>query len=468
MFPLLFLSLICFAFALFCFRFFKGNLLSPTMIISCLFGLSSLLSVFLLQKLSLSFSGETVAVVAGSLACLFFGEYLAKRLAERLPVAHFLSFEDAPRALSRRNGEAANPLGSNEIDFHWLIFCLLTLFSLLSFFLYLYGDYKIVKQSLGGSLPSSLTGFYSALRKAKNEGYAVESIIQHLFSASLGVALIFVFTFSYNLYHGGTFKRNAKLLLPIVIYMATTVLTSGRTAIEDFLISVCVIIYFNYHFSNQAISKKARAKTILVILLVLAFFAFSFVVLGSLRGSLFSGANQFEMLIFYFCSPLLALDQYLQSPFLNTTGLFGVHCFSGIYSALHSLLPSMVPSTSMPLEFTYFDSGAFSTNIYTAIRRYIEDFGFFSVCIISGFAFVYAFSIYRAKKNKSPLQILFLAECFYPVVEFSIEERLLNEILSLSTFFVLLYLFLFYYLLFGKLLGVKRPAPFYKGVFREE
>jgi oligosaccharide repeat unit polymerase len=467
MFYLALLSIICFGIATFSFFYFKRNVLSPTTVISFLFGLSSLCSIASLQKISATFSGNTVGVVAGSISCLFFGEFFSQKIADKFPATHYLFFEDSPHSFKRCEQKTTS-VCSEKIVFRWYILLGLILFSLLTFALYLYGDYQIVKLSSNGSVPSSLSGFYSALRKARNDGYSVASYIQHFFSAAHAIALIATFVFSFNIYHQVTFNKNWPYLLPIIIYLGTAVLTSGRTAIEDFLISICVIVFFNFHFSDQIENKRMKNKTILFALSVLIIFVLSFIVLGALRGSLFSGANQLEMLIFYFCSPLLALDQYLQNPFLNSTGLFGVHCFNGIYGALHSLFPNSIPVVNMPLEFTYFNAGTISTNIYTAIRRYIEDFNFFSPLVIVLFSFIYSFSISRAKKNKSPFQILVLSACYYPVFEFVIEERMLNEILSLSTFFVVLYLFLLYLLLFEGFLETERPAPFFHSDFHEE
>jgi oligosaccharide repeat unit polymerase len=408
--------------------------------------MSSLFGTVIVQQCNIDFTFTTIFVVLGSISLIFLGEYAGKHTASRIRTSNFATLQAEKQDQSKKITLKV-----------WLITTLI-LVSIVTFSLYLYDDIRIVRNSLQGEIPNSLSKFYSALRLAKNSGYSNLSIVNHLFSLNNAVALICVFILSYNFYFSRIQKEDFLYFSPIFFYCLETILTSGRTAIENFMISSFVLVYFNYLFSESWKNPRLKRKTtILLVSLGLVFFV-SFALLGFVRGSSSAGLNQFQMFLFYLSSPLIALNQYLQLPHFNDTGMFGVHCFNGIYSALHSLFPSFIGTTSMPLGFVYFGSNGLSTNIYTAIRRYIEDFGFICGFIPIGiFGFVYAYCQQAIKRTKNIGALLIFSLSFYAVFEFPIEERFLNEIFSLSFFFTAFYLIALYYLLFTKRIGLTAP-----------
>ena len=139
---------------------------------------------------------------------------------------------------------------------------------------------------------------------------------------------------------------------------------------------------------------------------------------------IFTGKTQdrkiFDILSKYTGSSLPAFNIYLNSPKVQNQ-YFGENTLFLIYGILRKL-GYEIPKLYAPYEFVYF--GGIGTNIYSAIRRYYEDFGIEGLLLITfllgifyGIFFYYA----SYKKNNFFVLILYAAFC-YPIFMFPIDD----------------------------------------------
>src|SRR5699024_6106445 len=152
--------------------------------------------------------------------------------------------------------------------------------------------------------------------------------------------------------------------------------------------------------------------------------------------------NGVEKISIYAGSSIKALDIYLQQPNNNGAEAFGQETLINIYGFLSKINIS-VPVTSRHLEFVQFGD-YLTTNIYTALRRYINDYVFVGMvmlqyligCFFGGFYFIVKY----LKVNL--IWILIYSYFFYALVMQSIDDIFLSEMLNYVTIFRIIVIFI--------------------------
>ena len=138
-----------------------------------------------------------------------------------------------------------------------------------------------------------------------------------------------------------------------------------------------------------------------------------------------SDSNVFSSVSRYTGSSLAALNDFLNNFKGNNNEYFGQNTLFSIYRILKRFnhnIPNFYPS----YEFSYFVN--MRTNIYSAIRRYIEDYGILGHFFITFFlgmfyGIFFDYTVYDKKKN---FLLIMYATLSFPIYEFSIEERVLQ------------------------------------------
>lgn len=136
---------------------------------------------------------------------------------------------------------------------------------------------------------------------------------------------------------------------------------------------------------------------------------------------------------------------------------YGQYTFSNILAILDSIFNfrngNSILANSQLFEFITFKSSTgfiYASNIYSSLRLYVADFGFYGVVMIPGIMGIFFESLYsRVKKYKFGLTWIVYGNFIYGVVYLPIQEQFFQR-MHLGTLYEIFWLLLIYYLIYGK------------------
>ncbi|GHU58783.1 hypothetical protein FACS189444_3020 [Spirochaetia bacterium] len=266
------------------------------------------------------------------------------------------------------------------------------------------------------------------------------------------IAEALAYCYSYIFLYNTIFfnKKNKKNILPILIYIPYIVLSTGRTRFI-YLIAVWIIVGCIFYMQKKQWNPQFIGKVLKFGFLGIFIFLVIFIFAGSLRSSIFL-EDTWMALSGYIGFSIPSLNDFILHP--RPQGVyFGEHTLFGIYQFLRKI-GFVFPSFYAPYEF--FTINGYTGNIYTIIRRYLEDFGYFGLYFILffiGFLYSVLFLMINKKRN---FALLLYAIIFFPVVEMAIEERFFMVIVSTSTIISAMYVAFFYSIFIEHNLFVKK------------
>lgn len=129
--------------------------------------------------------------------------------------------------------------------------------------------------------------------------------------------------------------------------------------------------------------------------------------------------------------------------YFSSTKFFGIHTFSGIYSLLRKI-GFKIPDSIIALE--YIRCGDYLSNIYTPLRRYIQDFGIIGMTLIMFFiGFCYKKLILSNKEeNSSSLLAIYTAQFLFSLFFMSIEERVFMDVILIRSVYIMVCIYFVY------------------------
>ena len=159
------------------------------------------------------------------------------------------------------------------------------------------------------------------------------------------------------------------------------------------------------------------------------------------------GVSAFESISKYTGFSIPAFDEFLKNPFPENT-YFGEYTLNRIYSITNQLHLTNIPLSSRYLPFLTLPNGT-SANVYTALARYIQDFGYLGMYItMLCMGIIYSCMWKLVKKiHKIDLGVIFYAMFFYPLALISIDDVFFNEFVSTTTVYQIIYTTAVYYLI---------------------
>ena len=223
---------------------------------------------------------------------------------------------------------------------------------------------------------------------------------------------------------------NWMCVLPIILYICQALLAGGRTQLLRFAIQF--IVMFLFINKNMLGKRKPSLKGLIIIAaLIFCFFAV-YKAYGIMRGSMFTDN---DYLFAYPASSIQALNVYLDSP--TYSHAFGQETLVTVRGIL-SKLGFKVETYPLALEAISWQNG--TTNIYTALRRYIDDYTFFgSLLIVFALGFFYGRFERRVDKSKSLTLLVLYGIMLYPIIEFLFEERFFIGVISAGTVYEIVF-----------------------------
>lgn len=226
-----------------------------------------------------------------------------------------------------------------------------------------------------------------------------------------------------------------------VLYFPFILLTAGRQLFLYFilfsLISLIMIL------RKRSIIQKGLKEIYIVLVAFLGFLLF-FLGTGLLNGKINANLGLFRVLVHYAGVNISGFDVYINEMIIPDTPYIGLHTLSPITFFLNHFGLNYPDGIGYIPLFTVF--GSVSTNVYTALFRYIIDFGFIGCGIIMfllGFGYTFFYE-YIAIKNYKSWMVMLYAFISYPIFLLGREERFLNEIFTTRTGYTFLMMMLFY------------------------
>ena len=289
----------------------------------------------------------------------------------------------------------------------------------------------------------SYTGFISYMTlirpMLKNNEISISFISLQLLNISKILAYIFSYIYIWNLI---TFKEKkyVYLLVP-TIYIIVSLLTSGRIYFIYYAIFVYTL-FFLLIKKNVRFSLRKIIKFIIYISIFLFFFFILFAVLANMVGRNTSHSI-FVQLSVYIGGPLISFNKFVNSFNFSKPDYLVEETLIGIYQVLRKIGIIDVPLTRH-LPFVQF--GDNWGNVYTAMRRYIHDYGIIaSMIIVSCIGFIYEFFYgLISKKTYLSLHCFLYAMWIYPIPMMIIDDLFLSNLLGINTIYDLFFLLLLY------------------------
>ena len=269
----------------------------------------------------------------------------------------------------------------------------------------------------------------------------IPTLVNQLLKYSKALAYVSGYIFIHNKFVEIKTKQKSHdnyLLISILIFMLTSLLTAGRFEMMILILSLVVMWYIVMsYYNNKGLKINTFIKLVFVLVLAIVLFSVSKTIVGRQGdGTIIDDFAE------YFGGSIEIFDVYLQEEIKVPNK---VELFSGVLKFLRklNLIESSVVDTGLA---TYVESnGNVVGNVYTGLRRIHHDFGVFGIMI---FQMILAFIItvyYEKIKNMKKIDNVSIGIIFYSAISFSIflhsySEFFFSTIISFNylAFFVLI------------------------------
>lgn len=273
-------------------------------------------------------------------------------------------------------------------------------------------------------------------------------------SISIGYLYSYVIINNYIIHYNDV---KLKILLQIIIVIISLVIASlstGRTFLIKYIV-VCIVMFIylkKIYLNINKYSIGVLIKNVKMIICALLVFFVSFQLLGITTGKT-GKKSTVEMIYEYSGASIIALDISINeynNNYIDDGRFFGEESFYGFYGFLNAM-GIKVPNTILHLPFVTTGENQ-RTNIYTALRTYLYDFGYFGTYLVQfilGLIIGFLYSLLRKNAN-NPVYLLLYGIILYGVAMQGIEEIQLRNFMSITNIFTVLFFVLLYNLLIKK------------------
>lgn len=328
---------------------------------------------------------------------------------------------------------------------------ILLLTSILIFFAVLH--YKSII-GIAAQLGADMSNIGDILKKSRegllHGNYTITRVDAYstYFCRAIAYVCIYIFFLNKLVYKNSGIK-NSYLLLPCIPLIIKMILSTGRT--QFIYLAVYILTIFGIlFFQTRGITVKTLIKIVFAGLIILLSFFSIFALLQIVREA--DTRNIIDVISYYTGMSIPSLDNYLVVG-REESNLIGNNTLFPIYDVLRKLGFDL-PELYAPYDFLYFNGT--KGNVYTAFRRYIEDYtiiGNYIILLILGTISSFSYNYVFRQRGKHFALIIY-AMFIYPVFELSIEERVFMTLVGTSTIYNLIALAIAYIML------VRKPLKF--------
>ena len=281
-------------------------------------------------------------------------------------------------------------------------------------------------------------------------GYSPGFVFNQMREIVIAISYLNVFRLLVGYYSKSDKISFVKLIIPIILFLIMALFSTERNLFLRFAI-YCLIIWIFIYGSKQN-SKNANLKIVVRAALILVVFACIFFLFGLAKQyeskffdqiSIYSasGLNNFNIWIENFNEPL----KYGQSTFTTFLGSFGT-----VLEIFGIELNGTVEQIDKFIIYTSNNGFYYESNIYSALKPYVEDFGYFGVILFPLIIGVFYQWLYlKAKRSTHSFSWIIYALLIYPIIYFPILEQLFRRF-HLGFLYEIVWISVLYYCVFGK------------------
>lgn len=222
------------------------------------------------------------------------------------------------------------------------------------------------------------TLFFKNLRAGLYSGAVENSTISNV--CEMIVQILFYYCTYFFIRNRVVYKVKIKksellLLVPMICYIILQIFSAARSGFISIAVYLLIVsIALKGKISTIKITKILKY---LIFLLVIFFVVFLF--LGTLTEKV-NNENGLESIYIYAGSSIVAFSKYVENYF-NGISYPNKETFVGLFNIIKSFSGGQSDVTSFSLNFLKFNNGSM-TNIYTALRAYLNDYGVLGISII--------------------------------------------------------------------------------------
>lgn len=229
-----------------------------------------------------------------------------------------------------------------------------------------------------------------------NKGLEINFIVSQINKLCNVLGVIYIYMCVKNIINRDKIKNNIIYIIPIILCCVLALMTGSRTQVIKYVIAFFMIgfILYSKKSSLKIFLKKMLIICTSLIVIILPLFYVTLPLLGRKQDKGF-----FTYITFYLGTSIPSFENYLNNPPAKNEQ-FGEETLRGINSLLNKvgIIDKVTPVSR---EWTHFP-GSNHSNVYTAFRRYVQDFGITGVIIcqlLFGMTFSFIYLLARNKKN---------------------------------------------------------------------
>jgi len=400
--------------------FTNFQLLSPSIVVLFGFIIASFSSLYIFGKTGLTIELTTYMIITLSIATFMFGEASA-----RVTINSVRKLSPSTKRCNQGSGSGAVSIPIK------LIFLMIPI---ASFTLLEQYEYTLEIGRIFSSNGSTLE-LIAKSRICSILPLACESVPLKT-STKLGLLLtkvaayfaVYLLVFNQDSIQLKKKIYKTSLYILLIIFCLQLLMSTARTGFVYFFIYIFALWGF-YQYQNS-LGNKYATKTILIRgIFAVLFCSICFYALGFLT-SKSNSIGLIDMMVAYTGVQIFTLDLYLNDGCNFACASEGYETFYGVRTTLYRL--GLVDSIMKPnLPFADIGNGM-SSNIYTAIRRVVSDFGLlgsFLYFYILGFFYGVLYKNIRIKLGDN-FYIVLYCMLLFPLVMIAWEEKFSNIIFS--------------------------------------
>lgn len=421
----------------------RRDLMAPTNMVCAVFVIGTIAAWTRKLYWQYDYSQYTTVVIASSIGCMIAGSILGDLLVRKL-----LKNGSMDRKSQRNNWyEPVTPSIA--------LIILVTVFAVFTSWMF-YKDIYAHAISYDPELDiKDFTSVGSVIKKLSADGefhfLKYNAWLQYL-RKGLAYGCIYLYMDALKGKGINTVKRSY-ILLPVIPFLFCCYVTGLRT--EFIFIVAYTVTVFGVRMMGGSTSSwkqyvKAFAGAVIAVCLMMAIWAGTYMVRHHITAPeqideevLKSMWNNFAV---YSGGGIVELDVFLKNP-PAANGIFGFHTLQNVYSKLNRLGMNCPDIGLHIYEMT--TAGNLVTNIFTAFRRYIEDYGMmgnYVICIALGCIYSVYYRLARIKE-KNPLYLMTYASLIFPLFVMASEDYFFMYLVDTTPLYICGFIILAWFIL---------------------
>ena len=287
-----------------------------------------------------------------------------------------------------------------------------------------------------------------------NNGLKINLIVSQINKLCNVLGIVYIYVFLKNIINKDKIKNNIIYVVPVLLSCILALMSGSRTQIIKYIVATFMIGFILYGQKNSFRKLFKRLVTIssCLIIIILPLFYITLPLLGREQDKDF-----FTYITFYLGTSIPSFENYLNNP-PPKGEIFGEESLRGVNSFLNKI-GIIDKNTPVSREWTNFP-GRNHSNVYTAFRRYMQDFGITGV-IICQFLFGVTFSFFYllAKNDRKGIWLIFYGLYSYILIDQVRDELFFTTFVHINLFINIVLIFFVY---FGIVKFEIKDIPIYK------